>query len=165
LVIAFSRQLWGANAEPNPEPTHAILDAVLAPLHLEDTALTLPSPIPCPHCGSQGELNPIILMEAIGCDRCQSLFTLSNPDLILEQIASPTPTPRRWRWTGQHWRRLPPPQQSPWILGAALVIVLTLLWMPVLLNGAVPGLMPLWLAVFFGGVVLPGVVLWVTYRR
>lgn len=130
-----------------------------------DKTLSLPFPTPCPYCGSQGELIPITLMEAIGCDRCQSLFTFSPPDHTLEQVASPTPTPRRWRWTGQHWRRLPPHQQSPWFWGAVVLIVLTLLWMPILLNGSVPGLAPLWILVFLVVVVLPGVVVWVTYRR
>ncbi|MGA1624198.1 MAG: hypothetical protein ACO4AJ_00955, partial [Prochlorothrix sp.] len=56
--------------------------------------MALPHPLPCPHCGSLGALNPLTLMEAIGCDRCQTWFSL-NPDTdILEQIASATPAPR-----------------------------------------------------------------------
>jgi hypothetical protein len=55
---------------------------------------------PCPCC--RGQIAPLVLTEAWGCDRCQKIFVLADNGLMLEQVSSPYP--HRWQWNGQHWQ-------------------------------------------------------------
>ncbi|WP_148288078.1 hypothetical protein [Prochlorothrix hollandica] len=126
--------------------------------------MNAPFPEPCPNCGPQGHLMAILLTDALGCDRCQGIFVIQPDGQTLEQMASPTPQPRQWRWDGQQWRRLRPPSDR-WRWGLTGVVTLGLLALPLVLNGPVPGLMVLWLGVFGVGVVLAGLVVWMAHRR
>ena len=55
---------------------------------------------PCPCC--RGQINPLVLMEAWGCARCQKIFALRDNDCTLEQVS--TPHLYSWQWNGQGWR-------------------------------------------------------------
>ncbi|NJO95933.1 MAG: hypothetical protein HC764_07790 [Pleurocapsa sp. CRU_1_2] len=41
---------------------------------------------PCP-CRRNGKLQPIILTEALGCDRCQQLFVVKKDGQTIEQLS------------------------------------------------------------------------------
>ncbi|QQE64483.1 hypothetical protein GFS31_11640 [Leptolyngbya sp. BL0902] len=61
------------------------------------------SDYPCP-CRRSGRLQPIILTEAFGCDRCQQIFVVQDDGYVMEQLSTHYPYKRAWRWTGQQWR-------------------------------------------------------------
>ncbi|MEO0535276.1 MAG: hypothetical protein AAF215_15565 [Cyanobacteria bacterium P01_A01_bin.123] len=57
---------------------------------------------PCP-CRRRGQIVPITLTEAFGCDRCQQIFVVRNDNYVIEQLSTHYPYKRAWRWTGQQW--------------------------------------------------------------
>jgi hypothetical protein len=73
---------------------------------------------PCPCC--RGNLQQIVLTEALGCDRCQKIFALQRDGYIIEQTSSPYHN--CWRWDGKRWKAKNPAPQSSWILFGGLVL-------------------------------------------
>lgn len=59
------------------------------------------SDYPCP-CRRRGNLKPIVLTEALGCDRCQQIFVLKENGRVIEQLSS-IYHKKAWRWTGYRW--------------------------------------------------------------
>ena len=57
---------------------------------------------PCP-CRRSGNLKPIVLTEALGCDRCQQIFAVKKDGQVIEQLSS-IYQKKSWRWTGNRWR-------------------------------------------------------------
>ena len=57
---------------------------------------------PCP-CRRKGRLKPIVLTEALGCDRCQQIFVVKKDGQIIEQL-SYIYQKKSWRWTGNRWK-------------------------------------------------------------
>ena len=57
---------------------------------------------PCP-CRRKGNLKPIVLTEALGCDRCQQIFVVKKDGQVIEQLSS-LYQKRSWRWTGNRWK-------------------------------------------------------------
>jgi hypothetical protein len=57
---------------------------------------------PCP-CRRRGQLTPIVLTEAFGCNRCQQIFVVQENGYVLEQLSTNYPYKRAWRWTGHQW--------------------------------------------------------------
>lgn len=78
---------------------------------------------PCPLCW-QGQLQPMVLVDAYGCNLCQQIL-LVNLD---QQTIHPVDGPQSlgWRWQGLGWQPLHHPPQdatlSLWCLGGSLVI-------------------------------------------
>ena len=64
--------------------------------------IDLTSEYPCP-CRRKGTLKPIVLMNALGCDRCQQIFEVKPDERIIEQVAS-IYQKKSWRWTGKRWK-------------------------------------------------------------
>ncbi|WP_319419957.1 hypothetical protein [Pleurocapsa sp. FMAR1] len=60
------------------------------------------SEYPCP-CRRKGNLKPIVLTEALGCDRCQQIFEIKKDGQVIEQLASMYQK-KSWRWTGHRWK-------------------------------------------------------------
>ncbi|MEL6928088.1 MAG: hypothetical protein AAFO95_05600 [Cyanobacteria bacterium J06600_6] len=58
---------------------------------------------PCP-CRRDGRLKPIVLTEALGCDRCQQIFAVKKDGQAIEQLASIYQR-KTWRWTGNRWQK------------------------------------------------------------
>ncbi|WP_159785897.1 hypothetical protein [Sodalinema gerasimenkoae] len=60
---------------------------------------------PCPIC-RRGQLSPLTLMEAIGCDNCGHLFEVQHQpqrDRVSLRAIDQSPPPT-WRWTGRGWQ-------------------------------------------------------------
>ncbi|MEM6445071.1 MAG: hypothetical protein AAFY57_14275 [Cyanobacteria bacterium J06642_2] len=57
---------------------------------------------PCP-CRQSGQLQPIILTDSLGCDRCQQIFQINLDGDAIEQMAGTYPYRRTWYWQGQRW--------------------------------------------------------------
>ena len=64
--------------------------------------IDLNSEYPCP-CRRKGKLKPIVLTEALGCDRCQQIFVVKKDGHIIEQL-SYIYQKKSWRWTGNRWK-------------------------------------------------------------
>ena len=64
--------------------------------------IDLTSEYPCP-CRRNGKLKPIVLTEALGCDRCQQIFAVKKDGLTIEQLSS-IYQKKSWRWTGNRWK-------------------------------------------------------------
>ena len=64
--------------------------------------IDLSSEYPCP-CRRKGNLKPIVLTEALGCDRCQQIFVLKKDGHVIEQLSS-IYQKKSWQWTGNRWK-------------------------------------------------------------
>ena len=64
--------------------------------------IDLNSEYPCP-CRRKGKLKPIVLTEALGCDRCQQIFVVKKDGQIIEQLSS-IYQKKSWQWTGNRWK-------------------------------------------------------------
>ena len=64
--------------------------------------IDLTTEYPCP-CRRRGNLKPIVLMDAMGCDRCQQIFTVNTDDGVIEQVST-IYQKKSWRWTGNRWK-------------------------------------------------------------
>ena len=82
---------------------------------------------PCP-CRRKARLIPIVLTEALGCDRCPNVFVVKEEGDQVEQIAGLLLSRRIWRWTGQQW--VIPDESQPLfdrVLVCGLILLLGLL--------------------------------------
>lgn len=66
--------------------------------------IDLSSEYPCP-CRRKGNLKPIVLTEALGCDRCQQIFVVKKDGQVIEQLSS-LYQKKSWRWTGNRWKNV-----------------------------------------------------------
>ncbi|MDX2214245.1 MAG: hypothetical protein SFY66_13225 [Oculatellaceae cyanobacterium bins.114] len=57
---------------------------------------------PCP-CHRRGNLTPIALTEAFGCNRCQRIFVVQESGYVIEELSANYPYKKAWRWTGNQW--------------------------------------------------------------
>ena len=89
--------------------------------------LDLDAVYPCP-CRRGGQLRRIALTEALGCDRCQQIFTPVAGRPAIEQPSS-YPARRVWRWRGTPGARF-----WGWPLIAAIALVLLAVWIPLALR-------------------------------
>jgi hypothetical protein len=86
---------------------------------------------PCP-CRRKARLIPIVLTEALGCDRCPNVFVVTPDGEQVEQVAGLLLSRRLWRWTGQQWVIPNPPQQmrDKVLVGASLLLLTLILSLP-----------------------------------
>jgi hypothetical protein len=82
---------------------------------------------PCP-CHRHGQLVPIYLTEAFGCDRCPRMFVLESDGRLVQQRIGSEVEARSWRWVGQDWQLIAPPpgdrqQRSLRRIGLALLLL------------------------------------------
>lgn len=119
---------------------------------------------PCP-CRRQGRLVPITLTEALGCDRCQQIFTVEEDGHSITQLVNSYAYRRTWRWNGSQWM-VHRPKLSKNYLPAALCVILVLLvvWLPLALHSADTAVW-LWIAIALLLAILPALMLWLMYRR
>lgn len=120
---------------------------------------------PCP-CRRKGKLQPIILTEAFGCDRCQQIFVVQENGQTIEQLSSHYPYKRTWRWTGFRWvngnQRLEE-GVLPVILG--ILLLLSIVWLPLILKSPPNAGVIFWAILVMLLVILPALIFWLAYRR
>jgi hypothetical protein len=111
-------------------------------------------------------LIPIVLTEALGCDRCQQIFIVHEDQRAIEQLATVYPSRRLWRWTGSRWQLKKnhiPGQQWPGIV--ALLLTVFIGWSFLALYS------PLILSIILGIAIAAALVFfliysfWLSYRR
>lgn len=77
---------------------------VRLPVHArEKQLLDTEQAYPCPSC-KHGELIPITLTDAWGCDRCKQIFELRPQPNTIGKVSTPYPRQRTWHWNGQKWQ-------------------------------------------------------------
>ena len=76
---------------------------------------------PCP-CRKKGKLKPILLTEALGCERCQQIFVVQENGQTIEQLSS-IYHKKSWRWTGCRWASAYDPWKKTYLLSAVSIVV------------------------------------------
>ncbi|MGI0481831.1 hypothetical protein ACN4EE_13700 [Geminocystis sp. CENA526] len=119
---------------------------------------------PCP-CRRKGRLLPIILTEAMGCDRCQQIFVVTDKEECIEQLNPSYPYKKKWRWNGKRWIFAQKPWQESYFyfmiscfLACLLVstpLLITLTGGFQLISGIIVGLI----------LILLSISLWLAYHR
>ena len=129
--------------------------------HQKYQKIDLEKEYPCP-CRRRGKLQPIILTEAMGCDRCQQIFVVQDNGHVIEQLSSTYPYKKAWRWTGNRWLSANQnlgDSYVPIMLGLIALIFVVLL--PLVLQSTIGISMAFWLVL----VILPAIIFWLAYRR
>lgn len=90
--------------------------------------IDLTSEYPCP-CRRNGTLKPIVLTEALGCDRCQQIFVVIKDGQIIEQLSS-IYQKKSWRWTGHRWQNV----YARWKQSNCLIILILLFGLSILVG-------------------------------
>jgi hypothetical protein len=120
---------------------------------------------PCP-CRRQGQLVPITLTEAFGCNRCQQIFVVPENTNVLEQLATTYPYKRTWRWNGSSWVIIQPRLAENYLpVALGVIFVLVIVWLPLALRLAGGHNILAWAVVAVLLAILPALMVWITYRR
>ena len=129
--------------------------------------IDLNSEYPCP-CRRKGKLKPIVLTEALGCDRCQQIFVVKKDGHIIEQL-SYIYQKKSWRWTGNRWKNAYA-RWSQSYLSTITVLMLGLastaiVMLPLLLRWLSTQSIISWTVVFLFFIILLILSLFVVYRH
>lgn len=91
---------------------------------------------PCP-CRRKGQLNPIALTEAFGCNRCQQIFVVEDNGHVLEQLSGSYPYKKAWRWNGHQWGTANPGLADSYLpVALGITLIMLIIWLPLALNKA-----------------------------
>ena len=120
---------------------------------------------PCP-CGRRGDLVPIVLTEAFGCNRCQQIFVVQDQGYAIEQLATSYPYKRSWRWMGHRWSTGNSSIGASYFpVALGIILVLLIIWLPLALQSGGGLNILLWTLLAVLLAVLPGFLIWLAYRR
>ena len=129
--------------------------------------IDLNSEYPCP-CRRKGKLKPIVLTEALGCDRCQQIFVVKKDGQIIEQL-SYIYQKKSWRWTGNRWKNAYARWSQSYLSTITVVILgltaTVIVMFPLLLRWLNTQSIISWTVVFSLFVVLLILSLYVVYRH
>lgn len=129
--------------------------------------IDLTSEYPCP-CRRKGNLKPIVLTEALGCDRCQQIFVVKKDGQVIEQLSS-IYQKKSWQWTGNRWKNA----YTRWtqsylstmfvlVFGLAIFAVVIL---PVMLRWLMARSIISWVVIFLILIILLLLTLYLVYRH
>ncbi len=129
--------------------------------------IDLSSEYPCP-CRRKGSLKPIVLTEALGCDRCQQIFVVKKDGQVIEQLSS-IYQKKSWRWTGNRWKNA----YARWTQSYLSMILILLLSLSVLIVVILPLLLRWlnaqsiisWIVIFLFLIILLILSLFIVYRH
>ncbi len=123
---------------------------------------------PCP-CRRNGELIPIVLTEALGCQRCQQIFVVRPDGCSIEQLVVTYPYKRIWYWTGLQWQALRRGLgEQPWLytLGLGIFLLLpVILWVPLLLQVPLRFEAVVWVLLSVLMTLMPALLIWIALSR
>ncbi len=129
--------------------------------------IDLNSEYPCP-CRRKGKLKPIVLTEALGCDRCQQIFVVKKDGQIIEQL-SYIYQKKSWRWTGNRWKNAYARWSQSYLSTITLLILgltaTAIVMLPLLLRWLSTRSIISWTVIFSLFVVLLILSLFVVYRH
>ncbi|BAQ60518.1 hypothetical protein GM3708_924 [Geminocystis sp. NIES-3708] len=119
---------------------------------------------PCP-CRRKGILLPIILTEAMGCDRCQQIFVVAEKDGYIEQLNPTYPYKKRWRWNGKRWISTKKPWQENYFLwGVICLSFFILISTPILMTLNI-GINLIFVTIISLILILLSLSIWFAFRR
>ena len=129
--------------------------------------IDLTSEYPCP-CRRNGNLKPIVLTEALGCDRCQQIFAVKKDGQVIEQLSS-IYQKKSWRWTGNRWKNA----YARWTQSYLSILLILLFSLSILVVVILPLLLRWlnaqsiisWIVVFLFLIMLLVLSLFVVYRH
>lgn len=128
--------------------------------------ISLKNDYPCP-CRRTGCLKPILLTEALGCDRCQQIFVVQDDRTAIEQLSS-IYQKRTWRWNGSRWidiyPGLSPNSLSMLFVAIFLFPLFFAIALPVVLQRLAAPSTIVWVMLCCLLITILGLVLWLTYR-
>lgn len=129
--------------------------------------IDLSSEYPCP-CRRKGHLKPIVLTEALGCDRCQQIFVVKKDGQVIEQLSS-LYQKKSWRWTGNRWKNV----YARWTQSYFSMMLILLSSLTILMAVILPSLLHWlnvqsiisWIVVFLFLIILLTLSLFLVYRH
>jgi hypothetical protein len=129
--------------------------------------IDLSTDYPCP-CRRRGRLQPIILTEALGCDRCQQIFVVKENGHVIEKLSS-IYHKQAWRWTGYRWANVYSGIKQTYLS----VIIVTFMMLPIVAVVAIPFILRLssaqsllfWATVLALMTILLALMIWLANRR
>jgi cellulose synthase/poly-beta-1,6-N-acetylglucosamine synthase-like glycosyltransferase len=129
--------------------------------------IDLSSEYPCP-CRRKGNLKPIVLTEALGCDRCQQIFVVKRDGQVIEQLSS-IYQKKSWRWTGNRWKNA----YARWTQSYLSIMLILLLSLSVVIVVILPLLLRWlnaqsiisWIVIFLFLIILLILSLFIVYRH
>lgn len=128
------------------------------------TKIDLNREYPCP-CGRKGKLLPIILTEAMGCDRCQNIFVLTENGQFIEEVSSTYPYKKAWYWTGKNWTSNYKNWQRTETYLTLSIVVFALIWLPLIFGLSNNGNITFLMIIGVLAAILPAILAWLAYRR
>ncbi len=120
---------------------------------------------PCP-CRRKGRLVPIVLTEALGCDRCQQIFVVEDNGYAIEQLSTAYPYKKSWHWTGNQWKIAHSGLRESYLpVALAIILVPLFVWLPLALRLPIKPNILLWALVPLLLLLLLAIYQWLAYRR
>jgi len=120
---------------------------------------------PCP-CRRQGRLIPIVLTDAMGCDRCQKIFVVEENGYAIEQLATNYPQKQTWRWVGNRWITAQSYLKQSYLpIAIGAIVILLFVWLPSALHVPSGANFLIWAMVAVIVAIIPAFIHWLTYRR
>jgi len=121
---------------------------------------------PCP-CRCQGRLQPILLTEAFGCDRCQKIFAVEENGYVLQQVSTSSPYKKTWYWTGKQWIAIHSDLKEYYLpVGLLVILVLPIVWLSLYFLLAPSGSsIMVWVFIPVMLLLLLALMRWLVYRR
>ncbi|MCW6034899.1 hypothetical protein K4A83_01235 [Spirulina subsalsa FACHB-351] len=120
---------------------------------------------PCP-CRRKGLLQPIVLTEALGCNRCQQIFVVDETGQTIEQLSTTYPYKRVWRWTGTRWVTANPTVSDRYLpIALTIIVMLLIVWLPLALRSPSGLSVIFWVMLAVLLALLPAFMVWLSYRR
>ncbi len=129
--------------------------------------IDLNSEYPCP-CRRKGNLKPIVLTEALGCDRCQQIFVVKKDGHVIEQLSS-IYQKKSWQWTGNRWKNAYVRWKQSYLLiiafSAISLAILTIIAWPLMLRWLSSQSIISWVVLFLIVIILLILKLFVAHRH
>lgn len=126
--------------------------------------IDLSAEYPCP-CRRRGQLTPIALTEAFGCDRCQHIFVVQDNGHTIEQLVNHYPYKKVWRWTGHQWSTAHPMLVRGYLPFMILMVLGLALLLLIISFRSIPTSEIAFRILIVLVIVMLGLMLWVTRRR
>ena len=121
---------------------------------------------PCP-CSRQGRLQPIVLTEALGCNKCQKIFAVEENGYLLQQVSTSSPYNKLWYWTGKRWVSASSHLREYYFtLGLLVISIVPIVLLSLYLIFSRSGSsITLWILIPFAVVLFLTLMKWLVYRR
>ena len=129
--------------------------------------IDLSNDYPCP-CRRRGLLKPILLTEALGCNRCQQIFVVKEKGRLIEQLSS-IYHKKSWRWTGYRWANVYPGWAQSYLSALLLVMIIlpiiALILLPLMLRLSSAQNILAWAVILSLFTILLAFMLWLASRH